>query len=231
VSIHQIYFLQRADGLIKVGTTTNLKARLASLATSHGVLTLIRTINGGRLRERSLHQKFKHFHEYGEWFRPEGGALAALIVALDEGEILPVDQSEADGAWAEGEAALMDAVRDKVEAMTKARMDRTGLSRDAALKAITADHGFSPWFLWHLRKRSSTVSAYGYLQVNEAYSAELIATLDFLRAEIARVQDEAGDAELIEMGRRLDAIEAELTRRQSERALATKIEARKAALR
>jgi hypothetical protein len=211
VSIHQIYFLQRADGLIKIGTTTDFAGRLSALTTSHGMLGIVRVIHGGRKREGELHHRFRHFHEYGEWFRPENGKLEALISGLEEGQEIAVGQSEARTEWEAGEAELMDSVRSKIDLMIKARMDRTLLKRDAALAALSAEHGFSPWFLWHTRKRASTVSAYAYQRISAAYLSEMRELLAQLNSEIANLQGDDGAADAL-------------------RALAAKIETRKAAL-
>jgi hypothetical protein len=205
---HQIYFLQRADGLIKIGTTTDFPSRLASLTTSHGMLAVLRIINGSVKRENELHHKFRRFNEYGEWFRPERGALQALIDKLEDGPELPIGRSEAATEWERGEAELMESARRKIDGMIKARMDRTRVKQPAALRALTEEYGFSPWFLWHARKRGSSVSAYGYQQISAAYLAEMQALALQIAAELAQHGDVEPEAEA--------------------RALVAKIQARKA---
>lgn len=59
----KVYFLRRADGLIKVGFTTNLKVRLAALTRSHGPLQIIRVINGDLQREHQVHAQLAKSHE------------------------------------------------------------------------------------------------------------------------------------------------------------------------
>jgi hypothetical protein len=207
--IHQVYFLRRHDNLIKIGTTTDFPTRLAALTSSHGLLDVLRLINGGRKRELELHHQFKRFHEYGEWFRSERGALGALIDQLEVGAEIQVGQTEAKTAWDIGEADLMATVRRKIDLMTKARMDRTLLNRPAAIAAITADYGFSEWFLWYARKRGSTVSAYGYQRICDAYLSEMRDLLARLNAEISVIaaEDQAAD--------RLRAIASEIEERRA----------------
>lgn len=213
MSLHQIYFLQRADGLIKIGTSHNFPVRLAHLTKSHGMLGVLRLVHGGAKRERQLHTKFKRFHEYGEWFRDERGALTTLIMALPLGEPLPA--SSADAEWAAGEAAMMVDVRATIESMLQDRCARTGLKQEAALAAITADYGFRKWFLTHVRNgRASTLSAYAFRKIKEAHLSEMQTSLDFYRGEIAKMKADDDDAELLSFAQEIDAIEAELNRRR-----------------
>lgn len=56
-----IYFAQLATGAIKIGTTGDIKGRLAWLAAHYGQrLKLLSTIPGGRAKEREIHERFAH---------------------------------------------------------------------------------------------------------------------------------------------------------------------------
>jgi hypothetical protein len=73
-----VYFIQATDGgAIKIGVTTNVMKRLATLRTGSGrhlnVLGIIR--DGTRETERMLHRRFKDGRLIGEWFRPEPDLL------------------------------------------------------------------------------------------------------------------------------------------------------------
>jgi hypothetical protein len=125
--LHQIYFLRRRDGLIKIGTSSNFAARLAALTKSHGALEVVRVINGDAQRERMLHSEFKRHHEYGEWFRDADGELTAAIQSLPEGAAAEVAATKAAGDWIAGEAAFMEGVRAVVEATVATHRLRTGL--------------------------------------------------------------------------------------------------------
>ncbi|MFE2710611.1 GIY-YIG nuclease family protein [Streptomyces mirabilis] len=96
-----VYFVER-DGLIKIGTTTNLRARLRSLGQGGckmpegmtvGPVTLLTSTPGDRLDESHYHERFHKQRVGGEWFRPNK-ALFRLIEDLqradrnDRGDIL-----------------------------------------------------------------------------------------------------------------------------------------------
>lgn len=65
-----IYFLQRADGAIKIGTTKHFTLRLYQLRMDHGELALLGWVYGGRPEEVEMHKRFSA-HRLGsqkEWF-------------------------------------------------------------------------------------------------------------------------------------------------------------------
>lgn len=63
-----IYYVRRADGLIKIGTTWRLRHRLSALRREHGELQLLLTHSGGYEAERGLHDRFSELRVTGEWF-------------------------------------------------------------------------------------------------------------------------------------------------------------------
>lgn len=64
-----IYFLQRADGAIKIGTTTQYHARLYALSLEFGKLNLLGLMDGDRSTERQIHRMFPDTRiEGSEWF-------------------------------------------------------------------------------------------------------------------------------------------------------------------
>ncbi len=65
-----IYFIQaRHGGPIKIGSTTDLYARLRALQTSAaGELRIIATCDGDQVREREIHTFLDRFRVRGEWF-------------------------------------------------------------------------------------------------------------------------------------------------------------------
>lgn len=66
-----VYLVQDVDGLVKIGITTDIPARLGNLRNEiHKPLTLLASAkfrNAGK-PERELHLMFKKFHSHGEWF-------------------------------------------------------------------------------------------------------------------------------------------------------------------
>lgn len=65
-----VYYVQRGDGLIKIGFTTNWQQRFPSLKREHGPLDLLATHKGGRRAEGVQHERFKEHRVVGEWFYP-----------------------------------------------------------------------------------------------------------------------------------------------------------------
>lgn len=78
-----VYFVE-LNGHIKIGTTTNMKQRLATLNTGGPTpVRLLATIEGNREMEQRLHKRFAHLRVNGEWFehRDELASFIARVVA------------------------------------------------------------------------------------------------------------------------------------------------------
>lgn len=74
-----VYYVQRADSLIKIGYTGRpLQYRLSALRREHGPLEVLATHKGGRDAEDAQHKRFKDCRVTGEWFRPEPELLAHI---------------------------------------------------------------------------------------------------------------------------------------------------------
>lgn len=66
-----VYAVQRADGLIKIGTTTKPRLRMRALEAGYGPLDVLIVVDGGYEEEAALHRKFaSHLAEGREWFYP-----------------------------------------------------------------------------------------------------------------------------------------------------------------
>lgn len=63
-----VYYLQRGDGLVKIGFSRRFPSRLAALTRDHGPLTLLAAHTGGRPAERHWHRRFATARVWGEWF-------------------------------------------------------------------------------------------------------------------------------------------------------------------
>lgn len=81
-----IYFIADYQAqAIKIGYSTNVPARLATLQTaSSSPLVLLATMSGGLLRERRLHQMFERIH--GEWFSPTTELLRFIAASTQTTE-------------------------------------------------------------------------------------------------------------------------------------------------
>lgn len=189
--VHRVYVLKRADGLVKIGTTTDLPGRMHSLATSHGPLEIVRVLNGDAKLERRLHHQFRHRHQFGEWFRIDA-EMHDELARIASGEEVLVTVSEARAEWERSEAALAMAAADKVNKLVAYRCGRKGLTRGEAMAEVSADYGLPVSFLIHLQKRkATTVSAHGLAAIRSA----LIQEMQQYAAEIqAEMEDAAIDA-------------------------------------
>jgi hypothetical protein len=75
-----VYYLHRpADGLIKIGTSTDYKARFSVLRAEYGELRLLLACAGGRAEEAEAHRRFAAARAAGEWFRPELPLLLEIL--------------------------------------------------------------------------------------------------------------------------------------------------------
>lgn len=65
-----VYYVRRADGLIKIGTTRRFESRMNSLAKEYGDLSILLVVPGSYDDEREAHAKFFRLRVHGEWFSP-----------------------------------------------------------------------------------------------------------------------------------------------------------------
>jgi hypothetical protein len=65
-----VYFVQRLDGLIKIGYSSFVAVRAQGLASEHGTLKLLAVIDGRLVTERAHHALFAQHRVTGEWFAP-----------------------------------------------------------------------------------------------------------------------------------------------------------------
>ncbi len=89
-----VYYLQRADGAIKIGMSGQLDRRIFKLTDVYGELTLLATEIGAKREEEARHREFwklrlphdRRFDGGSEWFRP-GQALLRHICSLGAAEV------------------------------------------------------------------------------------------------------------------------------------------------
>jgi hypothetical protein len=72
-----IYFIEDAEkGYIKIGYAKDASQRVAQLQTANpSKLKLLAVIEGGKRREKLLHQEFADAHKQGEWYNPVDALL------------------------------------------------------------------------------------------------------------------------------------------------------------
>lgn len=74
-----VYFVRReSDGLVKIGITKRLRGRMWDLKKMYGDVTLLGTLQGGRLREKLLHLAFADTRVEGEFFEPTPELLGLI---------------------------------------------------------------------------------------------------------------------------------------------------------
>lgn len=184
----KVYVLRRSDGLIKIGYTSDFKNRLRVLSKAHGPLEVIRIIHGDKARERSLHNRFARQHQFGEWFRDEGGLLEH-VRALEDGTKVSVTKDAARKAWIEGEAAMAAEAHELCRSLVHARVQRTHCTRGQAMNVVADDYGFSIWTLENLSKgKAASVTAYTMKRLREALAEELLAQRQALLDDIAAIE-------------------------------------------
>lgn len=64
-----VYYVQRADGLVKIGFTARYQQRMSTLRREFGPIQVLATHSGGRDAERAMHIRFAADRVTGEWFR------------------------------------------------------------------------------------------------------------------------------------------------------------------
>ncbi len=106
-----IYFIKSSTGLIKIGTTANVAARLAALRTaSPASLSLIGVMDGGAKTEHALHVRFAECRDRGEWFRPDPpllGFIGEHARAVDSVSLI-LERTPLSRGDAEVDQALVD---------------------------------------------------------------------------------------------------------------------------
>lgn len=75
----RVYFATRADGLIKIGHSTDIPQRMAALK-----IQLITSIPGGRELEQELHKRFAYCAAGREWFDPSPELLRYIDFATEQ---------------------------------------------------------------------------------------------------------------------------------------------------
>jgi len=75
-----VYVAMRADGAVKIGTSTNPDLRMKKLEHSEGQrMVLLRVIDGTYPHEKWMHINFVDDHIYGEWFKFNPTMMTVLI--------------------------------------------------------------------------------------------------------------------------------------------------------
>ena len=203
---HQIYFIQREDGLIKIGQSSDLETRLAQLRKSHGEIAVLKVINGDGRRERAVHYQFQQYNEYGEWFRPDP-ELVEAIAAIHDGSTITFRKSPERQAWADHEAEVAERLVADAKRLYSI-FYRPGLdNQESTVARLCAKHTSPVWPFKHLLSgRCDKPSAALAERIRSAITAENIERRDFLVGEIDRLRTELSES--VDDTEILDAVDA-----------------------
>lgn len=95
-----IYFIQAADGAVKIGRANNVNRRLRNLQTAHAQeLILLRTIEGGELEEWACQFEFRDLRIRGEWFQFSEQMLSFVPRELSKAVLLRQRHKENDNEY------------------------------------------------------------------------------------------------------------------------------------
>lgn len=99
MAMQKVYFVQGANGAIKIGIAKNPAKRLADLqVSSPDKLKLLGCCDGGRALEQQLHAELELFRVSGEWFK-DRPKVRARVTELTGYVFPPPKVSKAEAGW------------------------------------------------------------------------------------------------------------------------------------
>lgn len=150
-----VYFIAAKDR-VKIGRTTNLRARLSSLQIANpAALRLIGAIPGGPLVERSIQKELAAFAVSGEWFELNGIVERTIRMVLDRGGVTGSDAVALTDPRPTGrldEKAFVARAGETLDELMGHKR-ATGLTSAQAMAAVAADIGVNFNTLWCLKYR------------------------------------------------------------------------------
>lgn len=182
-----VYFLRGEDtGAIKIGFTKRLSTRLSNIATSSSErVTLLGSVPGDIIFEKSLHDEFAADRIRREWFRASPALMsriASLIGAEEVAELGVVRPSmELDEPFTKQALKWLIAIEDG-ESLR-------GVNLDITRKRLTKRLGCSKTAMENFRygRKRTPISAQDHKALRDAYTDELKAQADDLSAMLQYV--------------------------------------------
>jgi len=193
-----IYFVQRADGLIKVGFSDDFENRFDRLSKSHPGLKVIRVIEGDRRREKSFHHALRSHHEYGEWFRPEPEVFD-FIENVEDGNSADVQPTRERAAWVRYEIKHSAKCTKAARELYSNCYGMRGDNFSDVSKYIEVTHGIPARVFLRLFQGGMRIPSSALMErVRQAHIHEMKAILEHLLSEIAvkHRQDEMAAEEI-----------------------------------
>lgn len=188
--VENVYIVQRADGLVKIGYSASLEHRLAQLEKSHGPLRRVRILNGTRRREKAIHQSLRKHNEYGEWFRPSEELFDA-IRALDMGGQSVAEKTGRGGNWEQIEEEARNEVIKAATSFYATCYTRMKTCSEDTFEHIKREHGIGSRVLRRLMNGEMIAPTYALLKwIRAAHLAEQLSLLSELKAEAEACRSE-----------------------------------------
>ncbi|WP_127524648.1 GIY-YIG nuclease family protein [Mesorhizobium sp. Z1-4] len=162
MTVGKIYFVKRADGLVKIGFSASVSARIKHLSREHGTLEVVHMVAGDRAREKSIHHTFSSAREFGEWFRLTHDDLAVVKSLADEFEprefVINSPYVQQAHEWA--------------AELVAAEHRGPGDTTSAAMERCAGRHQIDQQVLWSLRYQPPRdMSVTQYMRLREAHAA------------------------------------------------------------
>jgi hypothetical protein len=200
-----VYFIRIEGGNIKIGTTTNMRRRMAAFAT--GIcdpFSLVGCVPGGREEEREIHNRLARWRVRGEWFKPAKEVTTFIENAIAqngcESPIQPDTEADSEtrvaASWARKSAELISEAR--------------GIPLAQARDIFAERSGIAKGTIYNLsRNRMLAISARDWELIRKAYAGVLEEEIRSLegKLDIARKVAAANQS-----GRQLDLLENQVTR-------------------
>lgn len=188
-----VYFIQSADGLVKIGWTADLARRLNNLnSASSSPLRVLATTPGGATLEAHLHERFSDLRERGEWFRPNDDLLR-LVGQILEGraDIFAAGLVGADSA--EYESPTYAGSKSEQAAIFARRLVDLGVQQGLSVKESIAQvtsrlHVPLGTFTALLYRSPSSVDVDLYYSIRALLSDDLIRQLRTFENELLAVR-------------------------------------------
>jgi len=206
----KVYFLQREDGLIKIGYSSDIDARIDQLNRSHKGLKVLRVIHGDQRRETMIHQQLKAHREYGEWFRPEAQVFD-FISSVEDGEFHALQANPKKKAWAKFEDDHAAECRKTAEKFYQLCYGWRGANATQVYDYIAANYGIAPRIFNRLLCGVTKAPSSALMtRVREAYLSEMTTLRDHLLEEVREAKASEPDAGELLFGDEIARLQSKL---------------------
>ena len=180
-----LYFIEKADGPIKIGYTTNPRQRLSNLQVSTpDNLSLFALVRGTEEDEKKVHNDLSDFNVGGEWFERCPLVHSYIEQLLSERETIDPQRTRSRNTPPNHEMAALEAAKRIVKEMMLIEW-REGASMSEAIDLVAAKAGLPSGAIWALRYRPGpSVTAGVFFALNNAWIGACDEQIRFLNDEM-----------------------------------------------